>query len=398
MIPIEVLYSFFPIRGLIAVAWILVGLAVLFVVFKTTKGGAIRLWVSGFAVATFAAPFAWSAYMEWKNLRDFREVYQQFQALCYEKAFQRIVLQARTPKLLVFSPPSNIKGAYGTELFYGYGQPKEWGRMKATGVRPTAPEEGTYEVSYTHLLEERVISGTPFPIHGVRQEVVEVLSGKTLGERVNYRLGNNFDGGEVCLDIEWFKGGISFVEQVVGPRYFSERDPSQYPWPKPVEHLKARLVSADNVDVQLRDYAQTDILPPGSEYDYNKREIRLPSGRFRMVEITGGSPLPIVAVVDQPNRYVFVLLPHADRNRPPREILFNYRSKRGELLKDIFVQIPPGMLWIDGWGIDPKDVRISEVALEFDLLGAKDRVHEYSDQKGRYTKRYKFQVTLPGES
>lgn len=69
MIPIEVLYSFFPIREALAFVWVVAALLAVFFVFRIKNRNVFRNGLIAAVAMAFVTPFAWSAYVEWRTVR-----------------------------------------------------------------------------------------------------------------------------------------------------------------------------------------------------------------------------------------------------------------------------------------------------------------------------------------
>ncbi|HVE53736.1 MAG TPA: hypothetical protein VNB23_10190 [Ramlibacter sp.] len=229
-------------------------------------------------------------------------------------------------------------------------------------------------------------------IHRTKIEVIEPLLGKVLAERVDVLMGPDFNRANLCLASDWYKDNAAFLETVLGPRYI---DGPTDMWQSRFRQqpVKARLVATDAVDKALRTSSTREIVP--GDYDYNGRRIRLPGGEFKMLLYGNAEPVPILAVLEQEDRYVFLMLPNADlRDRPLRVILVQERKKDGTEIASTYVQVPPGLDWRGGWGFDRGETRWSQRKLQFALYGNKAEGKAY-DAAGRYRTRYAYEATLP---
>lgn len=165
------------------------------------------------------------------------------------------------------------------------------------------------------------------------------------------------------------------------------------------QFTKAKLIKTEPVDKELPYSTDADALPPGSKYDYNHRTIHLKDGAFEMLGYRNAEPIPIVATVARGDRLFFVMLPHGSlRNRPARQLLIHQRMRTGEEVSNTFIQVPPGVHWQDGWGFDKNDVSLVGGKMTFSIYGEKVRASSTPahNNRGRYRKRYVFEVALPG--
>lgn len=320
--------------------------------------------------------------------------------LCYQSAGEFIETKAINVNALYFSPRSNVVGDWGFELFYGVNEPKKWGEVI---VHTSTPEiksnrsPGAYEIRYTHIPIERKTRDKVLAFHGVRQEVLELSSGKVIAHRENYIWGSDFNRSTFCLGADWYSGNEAFLERVLGPRY-AEHPRSLLP----ELYIKAKLLTAKESKVKLENYwyQQEKALPPGSKYDYNNRTITLPDGKFYMPSYRNNEPISYAATVIQAERYVFVMLPGGhSQNWPLRQLLLSYRDKQGNAIQNIYIQIPPVVDWSNGWGMRPSDVVVEEDQVEFSIYGKKIRTGEHSDQNnaGQYLYKYTFTASITKE-
>jgi len=334
------------------------------------------------------------------NVLAIQKQHDALSELCYQSAGEVVETKATNVNALYFSPRSNVVGDWSFELFYGVNEPKKWG---AASVHTSTPEinlnrsTGAYEIRYTHIPIERKTGDKVLTFHGVRQEVLELSSGKVIAHRENYIWGHDFNRSTFCLGANWYSGNEAFLERVLGPKY-AERSHSL----PPEHYIKARLVTAKESKVTLENYwyQQEKALPPGSKYDYNNRTITLPDGKFYMPSYWNAEPISYVATVIQPERYVFVMLPDGhSQNWPLRQLLLSYRDKQGNAIQNIYVQIPPVVDWSNGWGMQPNDVIVEDDRVEFSIYGKKIRTGEYSDQSnaGQYLKTYTFGASINQE-
>ncbi len=316
-----------------------------------------------------------------------------FERLCYERASEEIIRTSRAVKDLIMLPERGPKGAYEFDLFYGASRPKRWG-SSFVSMESSAKEAGAYEVRHTYLPEMRSIWGTDIVFHGVRIDIYDRTSGQLMGTRTNFQWGMDFNRGQVCLGSDWFDDNQSFIERVIGPRYL-ELAEAEYLRRMNRRFERARLEAVDEVDVAIPYLTTEALLPAGSKFDYNNRTIWLPNGSFRMMTFSGAEPIPIVATVVLDSQYVFAMLPQGFmQNRPPRQMMFNYRTSAGEHLRDVIALIPPGIDWSPGWGIDPKDIRVEQSRIVFKLLGDKVSGASAGRNDGTYRKKYTLVLDL----
>jgi hypothetical protein len=109
-------------------------------------------------------------------------------------------------------------------------------------------------------------------------------------------------------------------------------------------------------------------------------------------------PYSFVSVIAYNDGYLAIALPHGGlRNRPPLDTLFVFLSKDATEIRRIYAQIPPGIHWINGWGLNPSEVVVGEKTVSFYLYGKKKRAEKGSDQtnEGRYAKRYAYRIQIP---
>jgi len=314
--------------------------------------------------------------------------------ICYQSASEVVDTKAINVNTLYFSPRSSVVGDWGFELFYGTnGPPKKWGTVSAHSSTPdikSSRSPGAYEIRYTHTPIERKIGEKVLTFHGVRQEIIELLSEKVIAHRENYIWGRDFNRSTFCLGANWYSGNEEFLERVLGPRYTDR--PLSLP---PERYIKAKLLTAKDSKVTLENYwyQQKNALPPGSKYDFNKRTITLPDGKFYMPTYWNAEPIRYLATVIQPDRYVFVMHPGGhSQNWPLRQLLLSYRDKQGNAIQNIYIQIPPVVDWSNGWGMHPNDLIVKDDRVEFSIYGKKIRTAGYSDRSnaGQYLQKYTF--------
>jgi hypothetical protein len=386
----------------------LFAIAILFVVAKFSKPGRlVRNEVIGLAV--FVSPFIWAHFKEAERLDLVRAQWQEAQALCYERALERVWRPARNLTVLVVSPPSAIRDVYGTELFYGSSSPDRWTARKT--VRNIAHErvDGAYELRYTYLPETREVGGAPVTFRGVHQQVFDLGNKELIAERINFQWGNNFLRGGYCLPsgglTGWYDGNDEFLDRVVGNKYEAPGGKETQRRGTPKSFAKATLIGQDNVNVTL---ANQDLKPEGTkdvvvggiayEYNYYHNPPRVQVGAIPAIVgymRNGIAPANLMSMTETADGYMVVALPDGGvRNRPPLSVLFVFLSKEVEERGRVYAQIPPGIQWTDGWGFDAKDVVLSEKTIRFSIYGAKKRTGKYSDQgnEGQYLKRYTLSV------
>lgn len=325
------------------------------------------------------------------NMRQFEAAHARFHELCYGEAHERIFEKPHHARTIIMNPASGPRGGYGFDLFYGGARPSTWGSMPVLPAGSPATD-GSIEVRYT---DEPVKFGRgeqEVLIHRVRIEVIEPFLGKVLAERVDFLMGSDFNRANQCLASTWYKDNDAFLERVLGARYTSGlRNPWQTSGRR--QSVQARLVSTEDVDKTLKTPSTHDIVP--GVYDYGKRTIRLPGGAFQMLLYRNAEPVPIIAVLEQEDRYVFLMLPHGElSNWPLRVLLVQERKKDGEEIASTFVQIPPGLDWRDGWGFERAEARWSQRKLQFTLYGNKAEGEAHLGS-GRYGTRYAYEVALP---
>lgn len=347
------------------------------------------------------SPFVWGHFSGARELTIIRAQLQEFQEICYENAHETIHRTTQDLKTLVLSPPSNITYAPNRELFFGGIRPDKWAGREIVTSPDTRTGAGVYELRYTHLPIEREIKGTPTVFHGVHIQIFDREKNEMIAERLNYLWG----AGVYCLGTQelfgWFEGNLDFANRVLGDRY-PRRARGQE------RHVKAILVGKEDVDVVLKpDAIETKpsggawVAVDGTYYileDQLNRDNKDQVGwNPRIANYLKGAPHSFISMAPRKGGYIVMALPHGPvRNRPPLSILFVLLSNEVEEIQRIYVQIPPGIEWTNGWGIDPVDLAASDQTLSFKLYGQKKRVGEYSDQKneGRYYKRYAYRVEV----
>ncbi len=226
-------------------------------------------------------------------------------------------------------------------------------------------------------------------------EIVAKVDDRVLAERLDYLWGEDFNRGAQCLGSSWFDDNTAFAERVLGPKALQSRL-AEGRGSRQHRIVKAVLVKTEDVDRTLGGDNQQDALPPGSQYDYNNRTIRLKGGSFRMLGYGNDEPIPIVATTSQEQEVSFFMLPQGWlRNHPIRLLLINTRMETGEELRNTFVQVPPGVNWQNGWGFDKADVSTSLSKVSFAIYGEKDKSTRAFYNQGRYRKRYVFEAPWP---
>lgn len=355
-----------------------------------------------------------------------RKIHDAFSQICYDQTYEWIKRRAGEVTALSVSPPSNAKSEWGGDAFYSAaGYPKSWGGLPTTliqtresGVqqipsstysesteraieaKPTAPviKKGSFALRYKYIPEERTIEGDVWKFHGVKQQVVDLATEEVIAERSNYLIGGDFNRSFFCLGANWYRGNDGFADRVLGNRYIEEKTGKRYPDPKPEIYLKSILTRTEDVTTKGVINRYENALPAGSIHDYNNRVIILPEGEFYMPSYWNQEPIPIVGTIEKSDRYVFVMTPDSwMRSEPIRQLLFMYRMKNGDLIKSVYVQIPPGIEWVNGWGINPSEITITDSEITFSLLGRKksERYITPTVNNGTYLRRYTYSASIP---
>lgn len=335
-----------------------------------------------------------------RHTEESRLILEELSDVCYSYAHESIYRTVRDVRALLTSMPSPIRSRWGGDVFFSNaGPPKSWGGMPTQTFGYGGSTDRAYELRYTYTPIERYVLGKKVIFHGVNQQIFDFSTNELMAERSNYIFGGDFNRGRSCLGASWYGGNDSFAERVLGPRYLDQKTGKRQPDRKPETYVKSRLVKIENIETRgATTVRSVDALPVGSEYDYNHRTIRLPAGSFYMPSYRNQEPIPIVETIEMPEHYVFVMLPDGwMRSESIRQLLFMYRTKTGELVKSLFVQIPPGYDWTNGWGINPGDIDITDAQITFRLLGKKKVVSEFgypTRNRGEYFKRYTYVVDL----
>lgn len=329
----------------------------------------------------------------------FHKASARFQQLCFERAHEAIRARAQTVRELVMTPERGPIGAYELDLFFGSGRPKTWGSAPITPIASGA-QEGILEIRYSYLPETFIEHGTKVTFHGMKIEVVNLSDDSVLAERLDYLWGTDFNRGSQCLGSSWYADNKAFLERVLGPQSLDYRVAEGH-GRRQQRITKAALVKVEDVDKVLGSDNPRDALPPGSDYDYNNRTIRLKGGSFKMLGYGNAEPIPIVASTLTDDGITFFMLPQGWlRNRPLHLLLIHQRTATGEELRNTFIQVPPGSDWESGWGFDKGDVSVSPSRVSFSVYGAraKDKATPTMYNQGRYRKRYVFEAPLPSSS
>jgi len=294
------------------------------------------------------------------------------------------------------TPASGPKGAYDFDLFYGASRPQIWGSVPIK-LEATDSQEDTVELRYSYLPEKFVEHGVEVTFHGMKMEVLDHATGAVLAERLDYLWGGDFNRGAQCLGSDWYADNRAFAERVLGPRS-PEFSAVEGHGRRQQQIVQATLVRVEDVDKAIGSDNPKDALPPGSEYDYNNRTIRLRDGSFKMLGYRNAEPIPIVATVSEGEQIAFFMLPQGWlRNRPLHLLQIHQRRKTGEELRNTYVQIPPSVDWQDGWGFDKADATATQEVVSFAVYGSKvsDASTPSIYNQGRYRKRFVFEAPLP---
>lgn len=372
------------------------GFVVLVIVLK--KSSRSRVVPNGLiAAVVLTSPFVWTYLSDKREMRVVRAMHDEFSLICYQQSKEEIRSVPTRMSSLILSPPSGVEGEWGFELFFGRTGPKrEWAGIPIATSVPERQEDrkGMYELRYTHLPQHRVVSGQEMMVHGVLQQVIDLAKNQVIAERQNFIWGRDFNRSAFCLGSRWFEDNDDFAERVLGSRYLDSKTGKPRSPSKPTQYIRAIQEGTEVTDVTTRTYQDKEMMPVGGSYDDWNRKIHLPNGAFHMLTYRGDTIMPIVATLERGDGYVFVLLPEGGlRNWPVRKLLFDFRSKTGEQIGKVYVQVPPGVDWTSGWGFDPKDVHITENRITFWLLGKRVRnTDKYGDSNngGQYAMRYRY--------
>lgn len=333
-----------------------------------------------------------------------RKYLDVFSQVCYEHAHEWIKRKAGSVTTLAVSPSSQVSNKWNGDLFYSTGTPpRSWRGIPTLSESPPASSgnPGSFALRYIYVPETRTVDKEILTIHGVRMQIVDLVTNEVIAERSNYLFGGDFNRAFYCLSANWYSGNDDFANRVLGHRYIDTKTGEQLPDPKPEIYLKSTLIRTDDVSIKGVIDLPQKALPAGSTWDYDHRTITLPAGRFGMPSYWNSEPIPIAGTIEMPDYYVFILTPDGwMRSRPIRQLLFMYRKRNGDLMKSIYVQIPPGIEWGDGWGINPSEVTVTDRDITFSLLGRKKAVPYSSPtvNKGTYQRRYIYSVGIPANT
>lgn len=330
-------------------------------------------------------------------------ILDEFSDVCYRYAHEIIRRPASDVRTVHVSEESKVRNQWGGDIFYSAaGRPKSWGGIPTQPIEATNTGVGAYELRYRYSPIERSVSGKPNLFHGVIQEVFDRAANEVIAERANYLFGSDFNRSSFCLGANWFADNDSFADRVLGPRYLDQKTGVRSPIRQPTAYVKARIIKTEPAIVNAVGVRDESALPVGSKYDYNNRTIHLPEGKFYMPSYWNQEPIPIIGTIENDSHYIFVMLPDGGmRSWPIRQLLFMYRTKAGALVKSVFVQIPPGNHWIDGWGINPSDVHVSDTQITFSILGKKKTGQYFgyrTQNQGEYSERYTYVADLISDS
>lgn len=326
-------------------------------------------------------------------------ILDEFSDVCYRYAYEIIRRPATNVRTVHVSDESKVRSQWGGDIFYSAaGRPRSWGGIPTQPIEATNTAMGTYELRYRYVPMERSASGKPIFFHGIVQTIVDRNTNEVIAERSNYLFGGDFNRSSFCLGANWYADNDSFADRVLGPRYLDQKTGARSPVRRPTDYVKARIVKTETTIVKGVGVRDESALPTGSKYDYNNRTIHLPEGKFYMPSYWNQEPIPIIGTIEKESHYIFVMLPDGwMRSWPIRQLLFMYRTKTGELVKSVFVQVPPGNHWIDGWGINPSDVLVSDTQITFSILGKKKTGQDFgypTRNPGEYSQRYTYVADL----
>ncbi len=297
---------------------------------------------------------------------------KEFLDICEKNA--REVLPPRpleVAHIYVFDATKNVTAMWGFNYFEDIDKSRialwktEDDISIVTDLSEVIPRQGYY--IWKRSVLEQVTHGD-FTFRGVKQEIIDSLTGEVKAMRINYYLGADLARGVSCLDSNWKRGFDSFLRRAIG---FMPPFPRSDEWVKETPELFVQAKQKGKRPSSAAEFSEK-IYPTGAVYDYNSRTITINDVAHYLRQKFNNEPLRMVGVQSFPNR---TLISYETNALAPSVLIQIRNRETGQLLQEIYVKIPlsvvqPGELEINAasWRLANNSLKIKEGKLLLEII------------------------------